>query len=506
MTTNTPDRPDDEALARLRAADPAPDAAPDSPDLEAALRARVPEAMAPATAGVGAATTPTGPDGPLTGPDGPGGAIADELAERRERRSRRRVPLQVAAAVAGVLVVGAGGYALGAGGGTGSAGDTAAESSVLAPIQLDAAGSAQEESTLTGTGQGAADQGFSASSRVATDMAYPGSWGGRTVFAQDGLSTQGGSAEAWAYDAAGVFSGETARRVADVLGVSGDVSQEWGAYVVGPRDGSGPSVSLQPDGLASVSFHDPSKDPWGCVAVVPMPAEDGGGSGAEGSEGAVSPDVMPVEPGTCAEADHGVPPGRDAAVDQLGGVLTALGLDAAGYEIVAEDQVAEQEAPRATNVTAYEVVDGQRTGTSWNATYSGAGLASLYGSLAPRVTLGTYDVVSPAGAVERLGDPRFGAGGPVVWARAEGLEQAVPEIAPVEPEVPTVPSTVGEGARFAWPVTDVTITDARLGTAVQHQPDGAAVLLPAYELSDADGNVWSVVAVADDQLDFAPVG
>ncbi len=50
----------------------------------------------------------------------------------------------------------------------------------------------------------------------------------------------------------------------------------------------------------------------------------------------------------------------------------------------------------------------------------------------------------------------------------------------------------------------MTITDARLGLAVQHQPDGAAVLLPAYELSDAAGNVWSVVAVVDDQLDFTP--
>ena len=59
-------------------------------------------------------------------------------------------------------------------------------------------------------------------------------------------------------------------------------------------------------------------------------------------------------------------------------------------------------------------------------------------------------------------------------------------------------------ARCAWQVKDVTITDARLGLAVQYQPDGAAVLLPAYELSDADGNVWSVVAVVDDQLDFTP--
>ena len=33
-------------------------------------------------------------------------------------------------------------------------------------------------------------------------------------------------------------------------------------------------------------------------------------------------------------------------------------------------------------------------------------------------------------------------------------------------------------------------------------PDGAVLLLPAYELQDADGMVWSVLAVTEDVLDF----
>jgi hypothetical protein len=40
--------------------------------------------------------------------------------------------------------------------------------------------------------------------------------------------------------------------------------------------------------------------------------------------------------------------------------------------------------------------------------------------------------------------------------------------------------------------------------AQQSMPDGAVLLLPAYELKDADGNVWPVLAVAEDVLDFAP--
>lgn len=498
MTTRTPEQPDDADLDRLRAADPAVDATPDTAALEAAVRDRVPEAFAGTSATSGSpdgSPPPEQDDAPISGPGGPTAALVDELAERRARRLRRRAPLQVAAAVAGAFVVGAGGYALGAGAvGASSAGDSAVESTALAPIQL---GAADAPAAGDAAGGAVAPESLAAGSRATADMAYPGLWGGRTVFHQDGLPTQGASADAWAYDAASVFSQETASRVADALGVTGEVREDYGSYVVGSADWTGPTVSLQPDGLASVRFNDPTKDPWGCVVVTPMPADGAGDPGAGGSS---SPSA---EPGACAEEGHGAPPSPDAAVDQLRDVLATLGVDASGYEVVVQEMTPEQDA-RGTFVTAYEVVDGQRTGTAWDATFSGAGLATLGGPLAPRVAIGTYDVVSPAEAVERLGDPRFGGGSMVAWAR-DGV-QTLPEIAPAEPEVPTVPPTVGEGARFAWPVTDVTITDARLGLAVQYQPDGAAVLLPAYELSDADGTVWSVVAVVDDQLDFAPAG
>lgn len=476
------DGPADPALDRLRAADPAGDATADRGAIEAALRERVPDAFGaepePEPATVAAAGAEPAPVVELP-------VVADELAARRARR----LPLQVAAAVAGVLVVGAGGYALGAGAlgpaaSSADAGSTVA--TALAPIELGGAPSEQSESaadaaapTLETLGSGA---------RASADMASSGFWGGRSVFHQEGLPTAGGSAEAWAYDAAGVFSKETARRVADALGVEGDVREEYGSYAVGSADWTGPSVSLQPDGLASVSYNDPAKDPWGCVLATPT-EEGGGDTGAD--------------PADCREPELGAPPAADAAVDALRGTLDDLGVDLGGYEVVADEQGLDGDAPRTTTVSAYEVVDGRRTGTSWSATYSGAGLSSLYGGLAPRVALGTYDVVSPAEAVERLGDPRFASGGPVAWAR-DGVE-ILPEIgpAPEEEATPTVPPTVAEGSAFAWPVQDVTITDAQLGSAVQYQPDGAAVLVPAYELTDEDGSTWSVVAVVDDRLDFS---
>jgi hypothetical protein len=88
-------------------------------------------------------------------------------------------------------------------------------------------------------------------------------------------------------------------------------------------------------------------------------------------------------------------------------------------------------------------------------------------------------------------------------------ERAVREMV-VEPddpaasdEVATPPAPVTAGAPFAWPVTEVVLTGARLGLAQHTHPDGATVLLPAYELSSDDGAVWSVVAVADTGLDYA---
>jgi hypothetical protein len=52
-------------------------------------------------------------------------------------------------------------------------------------------------------------------------------------------------------------------------------------------------------------------------------------------------------------------------------------------------------------------------------------------------------------------------------------------------------------------VQQVTITGARLGLGMVTQADGAVLLAPAYELTDADGSTWSVVAVDEGSLDLA---
>jgi hypothetical protein len=71
-------------------------------------------------------------------------------------------------------------------------------------------------------------------------------------------------------------------------------------------------------------------------------------------------------------------------------------------------------------------------------------------------------------------------------------------VSPTEPPAAPVP-----GASVSWPVHEVEIVDARLGLATQWQADGSVVIVPAYAFTDTDGGTWSVIAVADDELDFS---
>lgn len=468
----------DVAFDRVRAADPAASTVADLPALRQAVTAR---AASGATDASGVADL---------------GAARDARAARRPARW-----LQVAAAVAGVAVIGSGAYALGRGD---------APTPAAAPITLDTAG--RGAAPMAGAESLAAVQ-----DAVATTMIAPGFWG-RTVFTGSGLAEEGGSARAWTFDPASVFSQETAERVAGELGVEGAATQQWGAWTVGPQDGTGPNLQLQPDGLASVSYHDPTRDPWGCVRSAPD-----------------TPDVAPAEPGTdvvepdgpatsglaVGEGDPGLgalppctseaaAPSAEDASAQTRDLLGRLGVDAGGYELEVATDTGQ---PAATTVYAHQVLDGQRSGVSWSLTFVADGVQALYGSLAPVVELGEYDVVSPAAAVERLMDPRFGsspAGVMPLAGQVRALQEpmvATEDLGAVPPDgagqEPTVPPLTPAGSPISWPVQEVTLTSARLGLAMVAQADGSSVLVPSYELTDDEGAAWSVVAVADEGLDFA---
>ncbi|MGI5188366.1 hypothetical protein ACQEVI_09505 [Promicromonospora sp. CA-289599] len=131
--------------------------------------------------------------------------------------------------------------------------------------------------------------------------------------------------------------------------------------------------------------------------------------------------------------------------------------------------------------------------------HAGAGLSDAPTTAEVRVagtsgeSLGSYPVISEVEAVGRLGDPRFA--GAVLGMTQEdppAQEEAGPSTAPVP------------GGPLAWPVEDVTISSAALIEVRYTLPDGTVLLVPAYDLTDAEGNGWTVMAVDEELLDLAP--
>ncbi|HMO11816.1 MAG TPA: hypothetical protein PKB06_10025 [Actinotalea sp.] len=453
----------DEALARVRAAAPDVDADLDLPVLKAAVDAR------------------------RAAPDGAAGPV-DQLAARRARRTW----LPVAAAAAGALVLGTGGgVAIGAGLGSDR---SASGTDLLVAADDRGSGSSPMEGAVPGMAPGMAQS--EAAGGADRAMSY---WGyGRTVFTASGLSTEGGSATAYGLDARGAFTADTMARVAAALGVAGSPVQQDGAWLVGSNDGSSASLWMYPDGTASVSYYNPGVDPWYCADAG---APDGGTSSDAGTG-----EVMPLPAPVCDDKarDLGAAPQGADLEAAMRSVLGSIGVDADSYEIVAEPAYDQSWA----YVTAHQLLDGKRSGLTWSGSWTGGGLQSLYGSLAALVSLGDYPVISPAAAVERLNDPRFGAsGGPIAYAdglaRAEGMEGDVATSDVPDAPKATVPPVASPGSPIAWPVANVAIVSAELILSAQYAQDGTVVVAPTYQLTGDDGSVWSVIAVADSGLSFS---
>jgi hypothetical protein len=426
-----------EAFDRLRAADPAAGSEPRADVLHAKV-----DALRDAAAGTVA----------QEGSRPPGGVPAPRSLVTRRRR------VLVAAAVAGAVVVGGGGYAVGTmTGGQGGSG-------VVADLPaIASAGAAREP----GTGLEAADSAASSST-------YPAYYG-RTTFRASGLSEQGGTANAYAFDARDAANAQSAARLAAAFSVPGEVRTQDLSWSVGSDDGSGPQVWLSGDGAASFNYANPEIDPWNCAA----PDTETG---------------CPTPPPTTVD--------DDAATQALVDAMRSLGVDPDQFEVTVEPLTDGDAAARW--VTAQRIVGGVTTWDTWSASAVDGGITWLSGSLAGVVDLGEDPGVSPAEAVRRLGDPRFtdSGVGPLV-AVDDGAESREGASSTAATDGPTaVPAPPAAGAPVVWPVTEVTITGARLSLSQFWTPSGAALFLPTYELTDDAGTTWTVLAVTEDALDF----
>jgi hypothetical protein len=480
--------PDDaaEAFARLAAADPAAGLAV----RQGVLRAKVDERIAALStdAAVGTAAN---------------SSTADALADQRNVASRpanrgparwRRPVLWVAAATVGAVAFGGGGYALGVGsaGASGSANIAAYVASAVGTPEAAgttlAAGADAPASPAVGAAQTApAAQATlpaaAGSARPAPppDAAFgmgaglgmgagggigspPTLYSGHSFFTGQGLSSQAGTANVYAYDATGIANLATATRIAGAFGVAGEAAFDGsGAWRVGSDDAGGGQILLLDDGSGSFSYWNNALDPWSSFQPV-----------CDASGTCTSPPATSFD---------------DAATTALfTNAMRNLGVDPAGYVITVSPNSGSDPSRWAT---AQRIVDGVVADTSWTLSASDAGIISMYGSLADIVSLGTYDLISPADAVSRLNDVRFAAAVPL--SVAANVAAAVPEVAPTPPAL---------GSRVPWPIARVTITGARLSLTSVWTGAGAQLLVPAYALTDDAGNTWSVIALTEGELAF----
>lgn len=479
-------------LDRLRAADPAAGQAPDLTVLRALVDAarHAPDGHATedqATEDQAIGDQATGDQRPDDEPH----AAGDELAAARRRRGRgdrvRWLPVAAASVVAVTV-----GFSLGNAdwpGGNGSdstavgAYDQGAEDSEesLESDSSDGDDSSvpmmgDEDSEMDRSSAGplwpGSDDSLEGSADAADELTVAVDRGG-AEYVDGGLSTQGGSQRVWGFDAAAVDAAEVARRAAEALGVEGDLHEEHGAWWVGSADGStdGPTVYVGTTGTAELWY------------VHPYAHRVSHGYAADRARATDELDL-----------DVDDSPSLDGPAGQLRDLIAAVGLDAGQFDFATASPESETTWVWATPSQA----QGD-TAPAWSAVVVGDLMITASGPAAPLVDLGEYGLISPAEAVERLRDTRFDSYRLVDVGLLSTSQESLPEPEPASP----LPSP---GSDLRWPVAQVRLVAAELVHEIYHAAEGQALLVPRYQLTDARGGVWSVLALAETGLQLTEQG
>lgn len=344
----------------------------------------------------------------------------------------------------------------------------------------------------------------------------------------------GASAPAWTFPAGSTPDEARVRRIADLLGVEGDLvalpADQGGGWMVGASDYSTATLTVSADGMTSWWFSPaPVAYTDSCVSIgseggstepgtaaPDTPVSDGGDAPttkpettdlANTDRAVAPPDVICEEPAPPV----GVP-GSDAALAEAKDLFSAMGYDTAAFEY---DTYADEWS---ASVTAYQLLGGRRSPLSMSIGYGAEGAVTwASGMLAAPVQAADYPLVDIAEAVQRLNDESgrfmyYGGVGPM--ARGE---------ATIDPAATETVSggQVGEPVQIDQPVCDaateciaepmepvelepitVTLTDVRLDATMVWDADGTIWLLPAYTFTDADGGQYTVIAVDDSFLEL----
>ena len=399
-----------------------------------------------------------------------------------------------------------------------------------------AAGLPKISLSASGAGRLASADAAGAADEKMSMMPY---WNVDYVF--DGtLPDLGAEGTAYRFVAGGSPDLDRVRRIAETLGLSGDIvelpADQGGGWQIGAADYSGPVLTVGRDGMLSWWF---SGDPaagvsYGC-------AEPGSVDGKVGTLDSTVPDEL-VRCET-PEPPAGVPDA--AAAEALATeLLDSMGVDPDGleFETYADDWSAW--------VTAFRLIEGVRSPMAWSFGFGADGVVtSAGGVLAEPEEVGDYPIVSTSAGLDRLNDDtgRWGWFGPAMSrdlaapavaiagesatavASTDGnvtVGSGVDAVAPVTPDTAVLvdPAVTGTAVPSVIAAPDcvasdacvpvdsmpmetqiITFTDVRLGLTSYWDADGTVWLLPSYEFTDADGGIWPVIAVDEAYLDIPEV-
>jgi len=305
----------------------------------------------------------------------------------------------------------------------------------------------QQEPLFTSAG-GASPTAGAMSAEDSTSKMIAGAWINYEYVPGAGLSTNGGSGSVYELTRTGTAK-DRLDAIADAFDVDGSPAKSsyfdeaYPSYIVGPEDGTGPSVSITWTGTGDWYYNDPTANP--APVCSPIPIEGDGGIGAtEPVDPELVDPTIDVDGSYCEyvepKLEDSLAPSEAEARTLAKAIFAKTGLDVAAGDIRVTVDAYQ------TTATTNLVVDGIATALESTVSWAATGdISWAYGHSVKVVDRGSFGTVSPASAVERLADWRwYGQAGPefqggmniLAMDSARGAENKTMEADPVDPDAP----------------------------------------------------------------------
>lgn len=224
---------------------------------------------------------------------------------------------------------------------------------------------------------------------------------------------------------------------------------------------TGASQEVETSSIANLSASTVEVGQLQVLRIVTQTADPSGALPTESVEPQATQKPSPG-PTPCVMKVAGDAPSAEKAIAQVEKVAASLGAT------VMSHSAGTSQKDGLTTVSVPVKMPGQSSVQNWKAVVSETGVASIRANLGKETKIGEYKVISEAQAVQRLNDPKYGS---LDVRNQQGLPEKI------------------DGR--------IDLVSARLVSQPIKQKDGSILDLPVYLLTDSQGRVWTVLAVAE---------